>query len=109
MPRKGQVEHREILPDPVYNSDLVEKFINCMMWDGKKSTAEGVVYHAFKIIQQKTGDDPLKVFKKAVENVKHVLEVKTRRVGGADRNEHSGGTVSGLQRAPEGDVHQIAH
>ncbi len=54
------------------------------MWDGKKSTAEGVVYHAFKIIQQKTGDDPLKVFKKAVENVKPVLEVKTRRVGGAN-------------------------
>jgi len=84
MPRKGNITRREVLPDPLYNSTLVSKFVNCDMWDGKKSTAEGVVYHAFKIIQQKTGDDPLKVFKKAVENVKPVLEVKTRRVGGAN-------------------------
>ncbi|PYV89128.1 MAG: 30S ribosomal protein S7 [Acidobacteria bacterium] len=84
MPRKGNITRREVLPDPLYNSTLVSKFVNCAMWDGKKSTAEGVVYHAFKIIQQKTGDDPLKVFKKAVENVKPVLEVKTRRVGGAN-------------------------
>lgn len=84
MPRKGNITRREVLPDPLYNSTLVSKFVNCAMWDGKKSTAEGVVYDAFKIIQQKTGDDPLKVFKKAVENVKPVLEVKTRRVGGAN-------------------------
>jgi len=84
MPRKGNITKREVLPDPLYNSTLVSKFVNCAMWDGKKSTVEGVVYHALKLIQQKTGDDPLKVFKKAVDNVKPVLEVKTRRVGGAN-------------------------
>jgi len=84
MPRKGNVPRREVLPDPLYNSTLVSKFVNCVMWDGKKSTAEQIFYDALKIIQQKTGDDPLKIFKKAVENVKPVLEVKTRRVGGAN-------------------------
>jgi small subunit ribosomal protein S7 len=84
MPRKGNVPRREVLPDPLYNSTLVSKFVNCVMWDGKKSTAEQIFYDALKIIQQKTGDDPVKVFKKAVENVKPVLEVKTRRVGGAN-------------------------
>jgi small subunit ribosomal protein S7 len=84
MPRKGNIVKREVLPDPLYNSTLVTKFVNCIMWGGKKSTAESLVYDAFKIIQQKTGDDPLRTFKKAVENVKPVLEVKTRRVGGAN-------------------------
>jgi small subunit ribosomal protein S7 len=84
MPRKGNIVRREVLPDPLYNSTLVSKFVNCIMWGGKKSTAESLVYDAFKLIQQKTGDDPLKTFKKAVENVKPVLEVKTRRVGGAN-------------------------
>jgi small subunit ribosomal protein S7 len=84
MPRKGNVPRREVLPDPIYNSTLVAKFVNCMMWSGKKSTAEQILYHALKIIQEKTSDDPLKVFKKAVDNVKPVLEVKTRRVGGAN-------------------------
>jgi small subunit ribosomal protein S7 len=84
MPRKGNIVKREVLPDPLYNSTLVAKFVNCIMWGGKKSTAETLVYDAFKIIQQKTGDDPLRTFKKAVENVKPVLEVKTRRVGGAN-------------------------
>ena len=84
MPRKGSVPRREVLPDPLYNSTLVSKFVNSVMWDGKKSTAEQIFYDALKIIQQKTGDDPLKIFKKAVENVKPVLEVKTRRVGGAN-------------------------
>jgi small subunit ribosomal protein S7 len=84
MPRKGNVPRREVLPDPLYNSTLVSKFVNCVMWDGKKSTAEHIFYDALKIIQQKTSDDPLKIFKKAVENVKPVLEVKTRRVGGAN-------------------------
>jgi small subunit ribosomal protein S7 len=84
MPRKGNVPRREVLPDPLYNSILVSKFVNCVMWDGKKSTAEQIFYDALKIIQQKTGDDPVKIFKKAVENVKPVLEVKTRRVGGAN-------------------------
>ncbi|MEW5974563.1 MAG: 30S ribosomal protein S7 [Acidobacteriota bacterium] len=84
MPRKGSIPRREVLPDPIFNSTLVSKFINCSMWDGKKSVAEGVFYTALNLIQQKTGEDPLKLFKKAVENVKPVLEVKTRRVGGAN-------------------------
>ncbi len=84
MPRKGNVPRREVLPDPLYNSTLVSKFVNCLMWQGKKSTAENIFYDALKIIQEKTNDDPLKVFKKAVDSVKPVLEVKTRRVGGAN-------------------------
>jgi len=84
MLRKGNIPKREVLPDPLYNSTLVSKFVNCVMWSGKKSTADNLVYDAFKLIQQKTGEDPLKIFKKAVENVKPVLEVKTRRVGGAN-------------------------
>ena len=84
MPRKGFVARREVLPDTVYGSDLVQKFINSMMWDGKRSTAQRIFYGAMDQIQQKTSDDPMKAFKKAVENVKPVLEVKTRRVGGAN-------------------------
>ncbi len=84
MPRKGNVPRRDVLPDPIYNSTLITKFVNCIMWGGKKSTAESIFYRALDIIQQKTNDDPLKTFKKAVETVKPVLEVKTRRVGGAN-------------------------
>lgn len=84
MPRKGHVPKRQVIPDPVYSSPLVSKFINCIMWKGKKSTAEQVFYGALDIIKEKTGEDPLKVFKKAVDNVKPVLEVKSRRVGGAN-------------------------
>ncbi len=84
MPRKGWVTRREVPPDSVYGSDLVQKFISSMMWDGKRSTAQRIFYSAMEQIAQKTNDDALKVFKKAVENVKPVLEVKTRRVGGAN-------------------------
>src|SRR5271165_5848042 len=84
MPRKGFVPRREVTTDSVYGSDLVQKFINSMMWDGKRSTAQRIFYGAMDQIQQKTNDDALKTFKKAVENVKPVLEVKTRRVGGAN-------------------------
>ena len=84
MPRKGNIPRRDVLPDPIYNSALITKFVNCIMWNGKKSTAESIFYRALDIIQQKTNDDPLKTFKKAVESVKPVLEVKTRRVGGAN-------------------------
>ncbi len=84
MPRRRRAEVREVAPDPVYNSTLVEKFINSMMWDGKKTVAQKVFYQAMQILQERAGDDPLKVFKKAVENCKPVLEVKTRRVGGAN-------------------------
>ena len=84
MPRKGNVERREVLPDPVYNSTLVEKFVCCMMWQGKKSTAQRMFYTTMNKLQERANDDALKVFKKAVENCKPVLEVKTRRVGGAN-------------------------
>jgi small subunit ribosomal protein S7 len=84
MPRKGHIAKRSVEPDPVYASDLVTKFVNSMMWQGKKSTAEGIFYDALSRLQQKGGDEPLKLFKKAVENVKPLLEVKTRRVGGAN-------------------------
>ena len=84
MPRRRRIEPREVPPDPVYNSTLAERFINSMMLDGKKSIAQGVFYQAMDKIQERTGDDPLKIFKKAVENCKPLLEVKTRRVGGAN-------------------------
>jgi small subunit ribosomal protein S7 len=84
MPRRHSAEPREIQPDALYGSTLAEKFINSMMWDGKKAVAQSIFYHALDVIKQRTEDDPLKVFKKAVENCKPVLEVKTRRVGGAN-------------------------
>jgi len=84
MPRRRRPELREIAPDPVYGSTLAEKFVNSMMWDGKKRTAQGIFYDAMDKIRERSGDDPLKLFKKAIENAKPVLEVKTRRVGGAN-------------------------
>jgi small subunit ribosomal protein S7 len=83
MPRRRVAEKREILPDPKYNSKIVSKFVTIIMESGKKSTAENICYGAFDIIKEKTGNDPLKVFKTALENVKPLLEVKPRRVGGA--------------------------
>jgi len=83
MPRRRVAEKREILPDPKYNSKIVSKFISVIMASGKKSTAENICYGAFDIIKEKTGNDPLKVFKTALENAKPVVEVKPRRVGGA--------------------------
>ena len=84
MPRKGHIAKREPLADPIYQSTLVNKFVNSMMWDGKKSTAQGIFYSAMKKLEEKGGDEAIKLFKKAVENAKPVLEVKTRRVGGAN-------------------------
>jgi small subunit ribosomal protein S7 len=84
MPRRRKIEPRQIPPDPVYNSSLVERFINCMMWDGKKSVARRIFYTAMEKVQERTGEEALKAFKKAVENCKPLLEVKTRRVGGAN-------------------------
>jgi small subunit ribosomal protein S7 len=84
MPRKGLVSRRKQEVDPVYANDLVEKFICSMMWDGKKSTAQRVFYGAMDQVAKKTNDDALKLFKKALENAKPLLEVKTRRVGGAN-------------------------
>ena len=85
MPRKGYIAKREVPADPVYNSTLVTKFVNCMMWGGKKSTAQGIFYKSMENLESRGGgEDALKLFKKAVENCKPLLEVKTRRVGGAN-------------------------
>ena len=83
MPRRRVAAKREVLPDPVHNSTMVTKFINSLMWDGKKSTAENIFYGAMSQIQDKTQEDPLKIFKRAMDNVKPRVEVKSRRVGGS--------------------------
>ena len=83
MPRRRIVDKRDVLADPVYNSPLVTKFINGLMWGGKKSTAEGIFYRALQQVGDKTGEDPLKMFKRAIENVRPTVEVKSRRVGGS--------------------------
>lgn len=83
MPRRREVPKRQILPDPLYNSQLITKFVNVVMVDGKKSVAEQLLYKALNVIRERTEDDPLKVFKKAVDNVKPAVEVKSRRVGGS--------------------------
>jgi small subunit ribosomal protein S7 len=84
MPRRREVPKRKINPDPVYNDRLLAKFTNIMMLEGKKTVAEAIVYAALENVQEKTGEDPLRVFKKALENVKPAVEVKSRRVGGAN-------------------------
>ena len=83
MPRRGSTAKRDVLPDPLYNSKLVTKLINNIMLDGKKGVAQKIVYEAFDIIKEKTGEEPLTVFEKCMENIMPVLEVKARRVGGA--------------------------
>jgi len=83
VPRRGFVPKRDVLPDPMYNSKLVTKLINSIMYDGKKGVAQKVVYGAFDLIREKTGKDPLEVFEQALENIMPVLEVKARRVGGS--------------------------
>ena len=84
MPRKGPVTKRDVLPDPVYGSKLLTRFINKIMLDGKKGVAERIVYDAFDLVRAKTGKDPLEVFDAAVQNVMPLLEVRARRVGGAN-------------------------
>ncbi len=83
MPRRGNVAKRDVLPDPLYNSKLVTRLINSVMYDGKKGVAQKIVYEAFDIIREKTGEEPLEVFEAAMENVMPLLEVKARRVGGS--------------------------
>lgn len=83
MSRKGHIAKRKILPDPKFHDKLISKFVNKVMLQGKKSTAESIVYGSFDIIQGKLNDDPLKLFKQALENIKPVVEVRSRRVGGA--------------------------
>jgi small subunit ribosomal protein S7 len=84
MPRRGNVPKREVIPDPIYQSALVTRFINSLMQAGKKSIAEKIFYGAMDMVQERTKEDPLKIFRKAVDNVKPVLEVKSRRVGGSN-------------------------
>ena len=84
MPRKGPVAKRDVLPDPIYNSKLVTRLINKMMVDGKKGTSQKILYGAFELVQERSGKDPLEVFEAALENVMPVLEVRARRVGGAN-------------------------
>ncbi len=83
MPRRREVPERKQIPDPRYNSELVSKFICCIMSDGKKSTAEAILYDAFSIIEEKSGNPPLEVFEKAMNNIRPMIEVKSRRVGGS--------------------------
>lgn len=84
MPRKGYIAKRDILPDPIYRNRIVTKFVNQLMLDGKKGVAETIIYSAFNIIQEKSGKDPVEVFETALKNVMPILEVKARRVGGAN-------------------------
>lgn len=82
MPRKGHIAKRDVLPDPIYNSKVVTRTINTIMLDGKKGTAQTILYGAFDRVKEATGQDPLEVFNKALENIMPVLEVKSRRIGG---------------------------
>ena len=84
MSRKGRVAKRDVLPDPVYNSKTISKLINNIMLDGKKGTAQTILYEAFDMVKEKTGRDPLEVFNEAMDNIRPALEVKSRRVGGAN-------------------------
>ena len=84
MPRKGHVAKRDVLPDPIYNSKLVSRLINNIMQDGKKGTAQTILYNAFDLIAEKTGREPMEVFEEALENILPGLEVKARRIGGAN-------------------------
>ena len=82
MPRKGHIAKRDVLPDPIYNSKIVTRTINAIMLDGKKGTAQTILYTAFDRVREATGQEPLEVFTKALENISPVLEVKSRRIGG---------------------------
>ena len=84
MPRKGPVSKRDVLPDPIYNSKLVTKLINKMMIDGKRGTSQKILYAAFDIVSERTGKEPMEVFDQALKNIMPVLEVRARRVGGAN-------------------------
>ena len=83
VPRRGKIAKRDVLPDPMYNSKMVTRLINSIMYDGKKGVAQKIVYGAFDIVAEKTGKDPLEAFEEALENIMPMLEVKARRVGGA--------------------------
>ena len=84
VPRRGNIPNREVLPDPIYGSQLVSKLVNSVMYDGKKGVAQKIVYDAFDIVKEKTGKNPLEVYEQAMENIMPVLEVKAKRVGGSN-------------------------
>lgn len=84
MPRKGPVPKRDVLPDPIYNSKLFTKMVNQVMWDGKKSTAERICYGAFELVEKRTNKDAMQVFEEAMKNITPIVEVRARRVGGAN-------------------------
>ena len=84
MPRRGNIAKRDVLADPIYNSKMVTRLVNSIMLDGKKGVAQKIVYEAFDIVKEKTGNDPLEMFEKALENIMPTLECKTRRIGGAN-------------------------
>ncbi|MCZ8517255.1 30S ribosomal protein S7 [Paenibacillus filicis] len=84
MPRKGPVSRRDVLPDPIYNSKLVTRLVNRIMIDGKKGVAQSILYNSFELIKERTGKEPMEVFEQAIKNIMPVLEVKARRVGGAN-------------------------
>lgn len=84
MPRKGPVAKRDVLPDPIYNSKLVTRLINKMMVDGKRGKSQAILYNAFDLVQQRSGKDAMEVFEQALKNIMPVLEVRARRVGGAN-------------------------
>jgi len=84
VPRRGNIPKREVLPDPIYGSQLVSKLVNSVMYDGKKGVAQKIVYDAFDIVKEKTGKNPLEVYEQAMENIMPVLEVKAKRVGGSN-------------------------
>ena len=84
MPRKGAVPKRDVLPDPIYQSKIFTKLVNQIMWDGKKSLAEGICYEAFERMEKKTGKDAMQIFEEAMKNITPIVEVKARRVGGAN-------------------------
>ena len=84
MPRRGNIAKRDVLADPIYNSKMVTRLVNSIMLDGKKGVAQKTVYEAFDIVKEKTGNDPLEMFEKALENIMPTLECKTRRIGGAN-------------------------
>lgn len=84
MPRRGNIAKRDVIADPIYNSKMVTRLVNSVMLDGKKGVAQKIVYDAFDIVKEKSGNDPLEMFEKALENIMPTLECKTRRVGGAN-------------------------
>ena len=84
MPRRGNIAKRDVLADPIYNSKMVTRLVNSIMLDGKKGVAQKIVYEAFDLVKEKTGNDPLEMFEKALENIMPTLECKTRRIGGAN-------------------------